>query len=99
MKTDRFLRDADGNVLAVVTLVIASLLGTVGLTMGDEPLDTTGWSAVSTAHAGAAASNDARVARDGVLQIKPAEDATNIHATEVWNADESAQGTRSEAAH
>ena len=102
MQSNRFLREANGNVLAVVTLVIASLLGIIGLTTSDEPLDRTQWSAVSSAHAGAAASSgtrEASVARNDATRIDAADEAARIRATEAWSADDSAQGTRPDAAH
>ena len=85
MKTEHFFRDADGSVLAVVTLLVAAILGTLGLTLSDESFDTTQGSAVSSAHAVAA----------------PV-DVPNVIAASAsaeWNADESAQGTRPDAAH
>lgn len=84
METNRFLGEANGNVLAVVTLVIASLLGTVGLTMNDEVLDGVQWSAVSSANA-----------RDDATRIKTSE----LRANDTWAADDSAQGTRPDASH
>ena len=85
MQVDRFLRDADGSVLAVMTLVVAALFGTLGLTMSNDSLDTTQWSAVSSAHA--------------VAPSADGKDSTEARASEVWSADESAQGTRPDAAH
>ncbi len=84
MKSYRFIRDANGNVLAVMTLVVAALFGALGLTMSDDSFDGTQWSAVSSAHA---------------VVASPARDASRTRPAEVWSADESAQGTRPDAAH
>ena len=85
MKSYRFIREANGNVLAVMTLVVAALFGALGLTMSDDSLDGTQWSAVSSAHAVAASPE--------------AKDASQTRPAEAWSADESAQGTRPDAAH
>ena len=85
MKIEHFLRDADGSVLAVVTLLVAAMLGTLGLTLSDESFDATRWSAVSSPHA--------------VVAPVDAPDAIAASASAEWNADESAQGTRPDAAH
>ena len=85
MKIYRFLRDADGSVLAVVILVVAALIGTLGLTMGNSSFDTTQWPAVSSAHA--------------IVLPPDAKDSTDARARDTWLADESAQGTRPDAAH
>ncbi len=94
MRNEHFLRDANGNVLAVVTLTVAAIFGTIGLAISDDSFfDATQWSAVSTAHAVAVTpdSKDAQaVARNN---------ATDARATGNWSADESAQGTRPDAAH
>ena len=85
MKSKHSFRDADGSVLAVVTLLVAAVLGTLGVTLSDESFDTTQWSAVSSAHA--------------VAGPVDAPNAIAATAGAEWNADESAQGTRPDAAH
>ena len=92
MRNEHFLRDANGNVLAVVTLTVAAILGTIGLAISDDSLDAAQWSAVSIAHAVAVPPNakNAAVAR---------RDATDLRATANGTADELAHGTRPDAAH
>ncbi len=78
-------REVNGNVLAVVTLTVAAILGTIGLTVSDDSFDTASWSVVATAHAVAAPPHE-RV-------------ATEVRPAEGWSADESAQGMRPDTAH
>lgn len=85
MKIDRFLREADGNVLAVVTLTIAAIFGTIGLTMNPDSFDTAQWLVVTSVHA-VAPPPDGKV-------------ATDVRPGEGWSADGSAQATRPDAAH
>ncbi|MGI9025182.1 MAG: hypothetical protein ACR2GP_06310 [Burkholderiaceae bacterium] len=91
MQNEHFLRDANGNVLAVVTLTVAAIFGTIGLAISDDSLDATQWSAVSMAHAIAVAPD----AKNAVTR----KDAADPRATVNWDADESARGTPPDAAH
>ncbi len=93
MKIDRFISDANGNVLAVVALTVAAIFGSIGLTMSDDSFDTAQWSAVSAANA-VAVSPDGK---DPTLDA--GKDAVDPRATGSGFADESAQGTRPDAAH
>ncbi len=95
MRNKHFLRDANGNVLAVVTLTVAAIIGTIGLAISDDSLDAAQWSAVSIAHA-VAVPPDAKNAENAAVARR---DATDLRATANWTADESAHGTRPDAAH
>ncbi len=88
MQSYRFLRDADGNVLAVVTLTVAAIFGTIGLAMSDDSFDIAPWSAVTSAHA-VPASSDSKDAKLGAGK----------DADEGRGADQSAPDTRPDAAH
>lgn len=85
MKVDHFFRDVDGSVLAVVTLVAAAFFGTIGLTLGDGPFASPAWSDSTAA--------------DAVVMPAGVQNATEIRPDPIWSADESAQGTRPDAAH
>lgn len=60
MQNHRFLRDANDNVLAVVTLTLAAILGTIGVAIGDDSFDSAQVAAVVSAHATAADAKDTR---------------------------------------
>ncbi len=85
MKVDHIFRDADGSVLAVLTLVAVALFGTLGLTLGDGPFASSAWSDSTAA--------------DAVVMPAGVPNATEIRPDQIWSADESAQGTRPDAAH
>ncbi len=84
MQSHRFLREADGNVLAVVTLTVAAIFGTVGLTMNPDSLDTAPWTVAASAHA--------------VVPAPDGTSATKRQPDEGQSAGRSAQATRSDAA-
>ena len=76
MKIDRFLRDIDGNVLAVVTLTVSAIFGTIGLTVSDESFDAAPpWSASSPARAVTSSPKDKNV------PLVARKDATGVRMT------------------
>lgn len=93
MRNKHSLRDANGNVLAVVTLTVAAIVGTIGLAISDDSPEATQWSAVSMAHAVAMAPGATSA------KVVARQDADDRRATGNWSADGSAHGTRPDAAH
>lgn len=76
MKIDRFFRGIDRNVLAVVTLTVFAIFGTIGLTVSDDSFDAgSPWSAISPAHAVASSPEDKNV------PLVARKDATGVRVT------------------